>query len=156
MSVFFINVKWKLLSCVQLFVIPWTPWNLPESSVRGIFQARILEWVSIPFSRGSSLLRDQTPISCTGRQILYLWATTEVLSYSSLLFSHSVVSDSLWPYESQHARPPCPSPSPQALSNSCTLSQWCHPTISSSVFPFFSCLNLSKHQGIFQWVSSSH
>ena len=53
---------------------------------------------------------------------------------SSVQFSHSVVSDSLRPHKPQHARPPCPSP------NSCPLSRWCHPTISSSVVPFSSCL----------------
>ena len=58
---------------------------------------------------------------------------------SPLLFSCSVVSDSLWPYGLQHARLPCPSPSPRACSNSCPLSQWCYPIISSSVVPFFSC-----------------
>ena len=51
----------------------------------------------------------------------------------------SVVSDSLRPHESQHTRPPCPSPTPGVYSNSCPLSQWCHPTISSSVVPFSSC-----------------
>ena len=59
--------------------------------------------------------------------------------FSVLLFSRSVVSDSLWPHGLQHARLPCPSPSPIACSNSCLLSQWCHPTISSSVTPFSSC-----------------
>ena len=57
----------------------------------------------------------------------------------SVQFSRSVVSDSLWPHESQHARPPCPSPTPGVHSNSCPLSQWCHPAISSSVIPFSSC-----------------
>ena len=52
-------------------------------------------------------------------------------------FSHSV--DSLWPHESQHARPPCPSPTPGAYSHSCPSSRWCHPAISSSVVPFSSC-----------------
>ena len=51
----------------------------------------------------------------------------------------SVVSDSLRPHESQHTRPPCPSPTPGVYSNSCPLSQWCHPTVSSSVIPFSSC-----------------
>ena len=59
---------------------------------------------------------------------------------SSVQFSHSVMFYSLQPYGLQHARPPCPSPSPGACSNSCPLSQRCHPTISSSVVPFFSCL----------------
>jgi len=57
----------------------------------------------------------------------------------SVQFSHSVVSDSLQPHESQHARPPCPSPTPGVYSNSCPLSRWCLPAISSSVVPFSSC-----------------
>ena len=58
---------------------------------------------------------------------------------SSVRFSRSVMSDSLWPHEPQHARPPCPSPTPRVHPNPCPLSQWCHPTISSSVVPFSSC-----------------
>ena len=57
----------------------------------------------------------------------------------SVQFSHSVVSDSLWPHESHHTRPLCPSPTPGVQSDSRPLSQWCHPTISSSVVPFSSC-----------------
>ena len=57
----------------------------------------------------------------------------------SVQFSHSVMSDSLWPHESQHARPPCPSPTPRVHSNSYPSSWWCHPAISSSVVPFSSC-----------------
>ena len=65
---------------------------------------------------------------------------TSLLSiYFSVQFSHSVVSDSLWPHGLQHARPPCPSPVPRVYSNSCSLSWWYHPTISSSVVPFSSC-----------------
>ena len=61
------------------------------------------------------------------------------VQFSSVEFSCSVVSDSLQHHESQHARPPCPSPSPGVHSDSRTSSQWCHPAISSSVVPFFSC-----------------
>ena len=57
----------------------------------------------------------------------------------SVQFSRSVVSDSLRPHESQHARSPCPSPTPGVHSDSCPSSQWCHPAISSSVIPFSSC-----------------
>ena len=57
----------------------------------------------------------------------------------SVQFSCSVVSNSLWPHEPQHARPPCPSPTVRLYPNSCPLSQWYHPTISSSVVPFSSC-----------------
>ena len=59
---------------------------------------------------------------------------------NSVQFSCSVMSNSLWPHGQQHARPPCPSPTPRVHSNSCPLSRWCHPTISSSVIPFSSCL----------------
>ena len=62
-----------------------------------------------------------------------------LLQFSSVQFSHSVMSDSLQPHESQHARPPCPSPTPGVHSNSCPSRQWCHPAISSSVIPFSSC-----------------
>ena len=56
----------------------------------------------------------------------------------------------------QHARLPCPSPSPRVCSNSGPLGQWCHPTISSFVTPFSYALNLSQHQGLFQWAGSTH
>ena len=69
---------------------------------------------------------------------------------SSLQFSQSVVSDSLVPHGLQHARPPCLSPTPGAYSNSFTSSQWCHPTISSSVVPFSSSLQSSPVSGSFQ------
>ena len=67
-----------------------------------------------------------------------------------LLFSCSVVSDSLRPHGLQHARPLCPSPTPGAYSNSCPLSQWCHPIISSSVVPFSSSLQSFPATGSFQ------
>ena len=57
----------------------------------------------------------------------------------SVQFSRSVVSNCLWPHELQQARPPCPSPTVRAYPNSCPLSRWCHPTISSSVVPFSTC-----------------
>ena len=76
--------------------------------------------------------------------------------FSSVQFSCSVVSDSLRPHGLQHARLPCPSPTPRAYSNSCPLSWLCHPAISSSVVPFSSCLQSSQHQGLFHWISSSH
>ena len=68
-------------------------------------------------------------------------------------FSRSV-SDSLQPHGLQHARPPRPSPSPGACSDSRPSSSWCHPDISSSVVPFSSCLQSSQHQGHFKWISS--
>ena len=68
----------------------------------------------------------------------------------SVQFSHSVVSDSLRPHGLQHARPPCPLPTPGVYPNSCPLSWWCHPSISSSVVPFSSCLQSLPTSGSFQ------
>ena len=67
-----------------------------------------------------------------------------------LQFSCSVMSDSLWPHGSRHARPPCPSPTPGVHLKSCPSSWWCHPTISSSVVPFFSCPQSFPALGSFQ------
>ena len=77
-----------------------------------------------------------------------MWLSLSLLP--SVQFSHSVVSNSLRPHESQHARPPCPSPTPGIHSNSRPLSQWCHPAISSSVVPFSSC-----PQSLPAWVFSN-
>ena len=77
--------------------------------------------------------------------MLKLWYDPKVdvcagsVMISSVQFSRSVVSNTLWPHESQHARPPCPSPTPGVYSNPCPSSQWCHPATSSSVVPFSSC-----------------
>ena len=73
--------------------------------------------------------------------LYYLWCFKYTIHFpfSSVQFSLSVVSNSLWPHGLQHARPPCPSPTPRVHPNSCPSCQWCHPTISSSVVPFSSC-----------------
>ena len=72
------------------------------------------------------------------------------LQFSSVQFSRSVVSNSLWPHELQHARTPCPSPPPGVYQNPCPLSWWCHPTISFSVVPFFSCPQSFPASGSFE------
>ena len=93
--------------------------------------------LSFPSPRGSSWLRGRTQVSCIGRWILYHWATRETLTMvSKFKFSHSVMSDSLRPHESQHARPPCPSPTPEVYPNPYPSCRWCHPAISPSVVPF--------------------
>ena len=79
----------------------------------------------------------------------HLLSFTRSLIMPLLLLSHSIISNSLRPHGLQHARLPCPSPSPGACSNSCPLSWWCHPTISSSVVPF-SCLQSFPASGSFQ------
>ena len=75
---------------------------------------------------------------------------TSIIKFSSVQFSRSVMSNSLWPHELQHAGPTCPSPTPGVYPNSCPLSQWCHLTISSSVIPFSSCLQSFPASGSFQ------
>ena len=71
-------------------------------------------------------------------------------TFSSVEFSHSAMSNSLWPHEPQHARPPCPSPTPGVHPNPCPLTRWCHPTISSSVISFSTCLQSFPASGSFQ------
>ena len=73
----------------------------------------------------------------------------KIKGFRSVQLSRSVVSDSLWPHELQHARPPCPSPIPRVYSNSCPSSRWCHPAISSSVAHFSSCLQSPPASGSF-------
>ena len=73
----------------------------------------------------------------------------------SLLFGCSVMSDSV-PHELQHARLLCPSPSPGVCSDSCPLSQWCHPAISPSVTPFSSCPQSFPASKFFSWIGSLH
>ena len=82
--------------------------------------------------------------------IIYVIFTLQIGKFSSVWFSHSVESDCLWPHGLQHARPPCASPTPGVDSNSCPLSWWCHPTISSSVVLFFSCLQPFPASGSFE------
>ena len=79
---------------------------------------------------------------------LISYRTYEFLSLFSQ-FSRSVLSDSSWPHGLQHGRPPCPSPTPRAYSNSCPSHWWCHPTISSSVVPFSSHLQSFSSSGSF-------
>ena len=95
----------------------------------------ILAWI-IPWTEEPAWLQ------LMGSQIVrHNWVTFTHFStqLSSVQFSCSVVSNFLWPHESQHARPPCPSPAPGVYPNSCPSSWWCNPAISSSVVPFPSC-----------------
>ena len=74
----------------------------------------------------------------------------------SVQFICSVMSNSLQPHESQHARPPCPSPTPGVHPNSWPLSRWCHPAISSSVVPFLLLPTIPPSISLFQWANFSH
>ena len=99
------------------------------------------------------IVRGWASVSSCTRQSPTTWCITGNLIINNMTcpvqFSRSVVSDSLRPHGLQHARPPCPSPTPGVYSNPCPLSQWCHPTVSSSVVPF-SCLQSLPASGSFQ------
>ena len=90
---------------------------------------------------GTCLCLSVCNVCALGSSMMFcsLMSTKHVVYTVSVQFSHSVMSDSLKPHEPQHARPPCPSPTPRVHSNSRPSSQWCHPAISSSVVPFSSC-----------------
>ena len=87
-----------------------------------------------------------TILDIKGKYFLFVFNRIQI---SSVQFSHSVMSESLRPHESHHTRPPCPSPTPKVYPNSCPLCRWCHPTISSSVNPFFSRLQPFPVSGFF-------
>ena len=90
-------------------------------------------------------------VVCLLVQLRYIITSTLYIHIClSLQFSHSVVSNPLQPHGLQHARPPCPSPTPRAYSDSWPLSWWCHPAISSSVVPFSSSLQSFPASGFFQ------
>ena len=150
------------LSFVWLFVT--MDCRQPGSSVCGILQARILEWVIIPFSRESFRLRSWTQISHIASIFFTIWANKEARWHKYSPFSpwggkavsqgvqFSSVTQSclnLQPHGLQHTRLPCPSPTPGACSNSSPLSWWCHATISSSVTHFSSCLQSFPALGSF-------
>ena len=139
-------------------------YSLPGSSVHGIFQARVLEWGAIAFSaipgyptiktwtwvrhgppkhivlkaNGAFVHETQTEKHFLNVCMDSLWLISQgtFKFFCVVQFSCSVLSDSLQPCGLQHARPPCPSPTPRVYSGSCLLSQWCHPIISSSFIPF--------------------
>ena len=112
-------------SCLTL-LRPHGLYGTPDSSVYGIIPAGIQEWFPFP-SPGDPLNSGFEPVSpILAGWIPYYWVTWEVQLKSSVQFSHSVVSDSLWPHELQYSRLPCPSLSPGVSSDSFPLSQWCY------------------------------
>ena len=111
-----------------------------QNFFHGVLQARILVWVAICFSRGSSWPRDRTLFSYIADRFFIIWTTREAHIHVSVPFSSVAQSClTLWPHGLQYISLPCQSPSSGVYSDSCPLSQWCHPTISPSVIPFSSC-----------------
>ena len=123
----------------------------PGSSVHGISQARILEWISISFSKEPSHPRGPTHISCIGRWILFHWATWEAPLMSTCCSSISKTCPTLHPHGLQHTRLPCPSSSHHLPEFAQLLVHWINDAIQPS-HPV-SAFSFSQHQGLFQWVS---
>ena len=123
------------LSPISFFRLPWTTLH-PSSKLTLLF---------------SFITDPEAPLSL---QLILLTIKKlnklKQLKAISVQFSHSVVSDSLWPQGLQHARPPCPAQTPGVYSNSCPLRQWCHATISSPVIPFSTRLQSFPTSGSFQ------
>ena len=128
-----------------------TPWTIPHQAPLSIEFSRQECWSGLPFpSPGDlpnpgiepaspALQADSIPSEPPGKP-LSAGHMEAILLFSSVQISHSVMSNSLWPHGLQHVRLSCPSPTPGAYSNSYPSHRWCHPTISSSVIAFFSCL----------------
>ena len=135
------KVKVKLLSRIWLLATPWTAAYQAFPSIgfsrqkywSGVPLPSAMKWYYIYIFVGLFFYL----ILCFPDRDKLIYVT--VVHFSSVQFSRSVMSDSLRPRESQHARPSCPSPTPRVHSNSRPLSWWCHPAISSSVVPFSSC-----------------
>ena len=130
-------------SCVQLFATLWTIDHQDLLSMGFSMQGY---WGGLPCSPSRDLPSPMIePFSLASPTLAGGFFTSSATWEALLLtiqfsqFSRSVVSDSLRPHESQHARPPCPSQTPGVYSNSCPSSRWCHPASSSSVVPFSSC-----------------
>ena len=140
-------------SHVRLFA---TPCTVTHQTPLSMGFSRQEYWSGLPFPppgglpnpdiepASPALQVDSSPLSHKGSPRCFVWCVL------SVQFSRSVVSDSLQPHESQHARPPCPSPIPGVHPNPCQSSRWCHPTISSSVIPFSSCPQSFPASGSFQ------
>ena len=110
----------SVIPCPVLTIASWPTYRFLKTQVR---------WSGVPISL--SIFHSMNTYSLTYWKLL--------MGISSIQFSHSIVSESLWPHEWQHTRPPCPSPTPGVHWDSRPSSHWCHPAISSSVVPFSSC-----------------
>ena len=155
-------MKVKSLSCVQLLATLWTAAHQAPPSM-GFSRQEYWSGVPLPspegiiskhkFQENGYICGSSTKTTQRAPKLAVIFfklgSRSLNVCYCSLVqFSHSVVSDSLWPHGLQHARLPCPSPTPEACSDSCPSSHWCHPTISSSINPF-SCFQFFPASGSF-------
>ena len=128
-----------MLSCFSRIRLLVTPWIVACQAPLSVGFFRQEYWSRLPFPSPGNLSNPGIEPASPVLQVLYTtsWVIRE--APYRFQFSCSVMSDSLWPHGLQHTRLSCPSPTPSAYSNSCASTQWCHPTISSSVVRFSSC-----------------
>ena len=128
-----------MLSCQVMSNSFATPRTVTHQSLLSMRLFKQEHWTKFPFPPPGDLpdpgAESMGPATSPALQM----DSSPLSHFGSVQFSRSVVSDSLWPHESQHARSPCPSSTPGVHPNSCASSRWCHPTILSSVVPFSSC-----------------
>ena len=141
--------SFQLLSCVQVFATPWTAEHQAYLSITN--SQSLLKLMSIESVMSSNHLILCHPLLLLSSifPCIRVFSNEPVIHISSVQFSHSVMSASLWPHGLHHTRLPCPWPTPGSYPNSCQLSQWCHPPISSSVIPFSSHLQSFPASGSF-------
>ena len=135
------------------FFLLFSPFKLISEPIPGWVYILILHMMVQVLSNSQGFFKGHRVESHLKRETMSI---RRITIFPLFLFSCSVLSDSLQSHGLQHTRLPCPSPSPGVCSNSCPLSRWCHPTISSLLSPSSPAFNPSQHQGLFQRVSSLH
>ena len=136
-------LEWAFSPC-QEYQFTNTFWSRLYSGQLRMPHSQLIKKISFAISKSNKdVWSDSLRKSIRNRKLI------EVIQFSSVQFSHSVLSNSLWPHGLQHTSPPYPSPTPRAYSNSYPLSRWCHPTISTFVVPFSSCLQSFPASGSF-------
>ena len=137
--------------CVYEWVPLLSTWSYHNTVNRPCMHALLSRFSRVRLHATLRTVACQAPLSMETLQARVLdWLAVPSVQFSSVAQS----CPTLQPHEPQHARPPCPSPTPGVHSNSCPLSRWCHPAISSSVAPSPPAFNLSQHQGIHAMPSS--
>ena len=133
----------------------WSPvqvWCMRQGALGWFTGITMMDGMGREEEAGFRMGNTCTPMADSCECMAKLPQYCKVIQFSSVAQS----CPTLQPHELQHAKPPRPSATPRDYSNSYPLSRWCHPAISSSIIPFSSCSQSSQHQGLFQWVSSSH
>ena len=141
--------NYNIVQCLSHVWLSVTPWTVTCQAPVPMEFSRQEYWSGEPFPSPGGLTNLRTDPGSAALQAYFLLSEPQRLLGLSVQFSRSVVSSSLQPHARQHSRLSCPLPTPRACSNSCPLSRWYHPTISSSVIPLSSCLQSFPASGYF-------